>query len=128
MGERIVGYSLYGRFGEPNPPSQLVQAVAIGDVDIAIVWGPFAGYFAKLQPVPLTVTPVSPAMFLAIPFTYKISAAVRKGDNSLRSEIQEALARECTAISELLLQYRFPQLIEDTPRCDSSQPAAALSH
>jgi len=125
LGKQIVGYSLFGPYGESNPASQVIDAVTNGDVDIAVVWGPFAGFFAKQQRAPLTITPVSPQMFLAIPFTYSISAAVRKGDDGLRAEIQNALDRECTSINALLIEYGFPQVREDKPRCDSSQPAAA---
>ena len=31
---------------EPNPPARIVDAVAAGEIDVAIVWGPLAGYFA----------------------------------------------------------------------------------
>jgi mxaJ protein len=126
LASQIVGYSLFGTFGEPNPPSRLIEAVDRGDVDIAIVWGPFAGYFAKQISTPLTITPVSPPMFLAIAFTYDISVAVRKGDDVLRAEIDQALARECKSIDALLVKYGIPRVQEDRPGCDSSQPAAAL--
>jgi len=126
LGKQIVGYSLFGLYGESNPASQVIDAVTKGDVDIAVVWGPFAGYFARQQGAPLTITPVSPQMFLAIPFTYSISAAVREGDDVLRGEIQNALDRECKAINALLIEYGIPQVREDKPRCDSSQPAAAF--
>jgi mxaJ protein len=128
LASQVVGYSLYAQAGTPNPPSALIDAVAHGDVDIAIVWGPFAGYFSKLQTVPLKITPVSPSAFMAIPFTYGISAAVRKGDTALRSEIQQVFARECKTIAALLVQYGVPEVKEDTARCDSSQPSAAWLH
>jgi len=127
LASHIAGYSLYGASGEVNPPSRLIEAVVRGDVDVAIVWGPFAGYFSKQQSAPLTVTAVSPPMFLAIPFTYAISAAVRKGDDALRTEINQAFVRECKSIAALLLEYGIPQVPEDRPKCDSSQSAAALS-
>ncbi len=128
LASQIAGYSLYGKFGEPNPPSLLVDAVARGNVDIAIVWGPFAGYFSKLQPVSLTITPVSPPAFLAVPFTYGISAAVRKNEIALRTEIQQVFTRECGRIAALLIQYGIPQVQEGSATCDSSQPAAAYLH
>ncbi len=33
---------------KPNPPAKLISAVANGDVDVAIAWGPLAGYFASM--------------------------------------------------------------------------------
>jgi mxaJ protein len=125
LSANIVGYSLFGKYGEPNPPARIVEAVVRGEVDTAIVWGPFAGYFAKKANAALEITPVSPAMFLAIPFTYDISAAVRKGDDALRTEIDDALARECRSIRALLSEYGIPRVEEGNPSCESSQPASA---
>lgn len=130
LAANMVGYSLFGAFGEPNPPSRLVEAVAKGDVDLAIVWGPFAGYFGKRQSVPLRITPVSPAMFLAVPFTYSISVAVRKNNVALRDKLDAVLHRECSAIGRLLNEYGVPVVApeEEKDRCDAPResPSASL--
>jgi quinoprotein dehydrogenase-associated probable ABC transporter substrate-binding protein len=128
LASQLAGYSLYGPFGEPNPPSQLIDAVVNRDVDVAIIWGPFAAYFAQLQTAKLQITPVSPSAFLAIPFTYAISAAVRKDDTSLRDELDRVFTAECGKIAAILKQYAIPRLEEVPAKCDSSQPAAAFSH
>ncbi len=107
---KIVGYSLFGEYGEANPPRQIIDAVARGDIDLAIVWGPFAGYFAKYESVPLEVVPVSPPMFLGIPFTYDISMGVRKGDDKLKAELDGVLASESNAIQQVLSTYGVPQV------------------
>ena len=39
----VVGFSVYGDYAQPNPPARIVEAVAAGDVDVAVVWGPLAG-------------------------------------------------------------------------------------
>ncbi len=57
--DNLVGYTVYGDYRKANPPAAIVAAVERGDVDIAAVWGPLAGYFAKQSPVPLTVTPIT---------------------------------------------------------------------
>lgn len=71
---------------------------------MAIVWGPFAGYFAKQEKTALDIVPVSPATFLAIPFTYDIAAGVRKGDSALLARINEALADNSAGIRQILDQ------------------------
>jgi mxaJ protein len=106
--QNITGFSLFGSYGEPNPPRKLIDAVDQGTVDIAIAWGPFAGYFAKSEKAPLNIAPVSPAMYLGVPFTYSISAGVRKGDVALKAELDEALARESAAIQQILSQFGVP--------------------
>jgi mxaJ protein len=52
----VRGYSVYGDYAEPTPPARLIDGVAAGDVDIAIAWGPLAGYFASRVEPPLRVT------------------------------------------------------------------------
>ncbi len=106
--KNVVGYSLFGAYGEENPPRKLIDAVERGDVDVAIVWGPFAGYFAKFAKTPLDVTPVMPAVFFGIPFSYDISLAVKKGDATLQNALNAALARESASIHSLLNQYGVP--------------------
>jgi quinoprotein dehydrogenase-associated probable ABC transporter substrate-binding protein len=105
----IVGFSLFGEYGEPNPPAKIIDAVARGEIDIAIIWGPFAGYFAKSAKSSLDVVPVSPAVFLAVPFTYDISIGVRKGNDGLKAELDRALESESVVIQQILSQYGVPQ-------------------
>src|SRR5436190_18532685 len=51
----VEGYTVYGDYAEENPPARIIDAVIKGDIDVAIVWGPLAGYFAKKSEVPLEV-------------------------------------------------------------------------
>jgi mxaJ protein len=106
----VVGFSLFGDYGESNPPARLIEAVARGDIDIAIVWGPFAGYFAKRAKAALDVVPVSPPVFLAVPFTYGIALGVHKGNETLKSELDNLLDKESGAIQQILSEYGVPQL------------------
>lgn len=108
--KNVTGYSLFGAYGEENPPRRLIDAVESRDVDLAIVWGPFAGYFAKCAKVPLEITPVQPRVFSGIPFSYDISLGVRKGNEALRRELNDALDREQGAIRGLLAQYGVPEV------------------
>jgi quinoprotein dehydrogenase-associated probable ABC transporter substrate-binding protein len=106
--QNITAFSLFGSYGEPNPPRKLIDAVAQGMIDVAIVWGPFAGYFAKNEQAQLEIAPVSPPMYLGIPFTYSISAGVRKGEDALKAELDEALVHESAAIQQILSQFGVP--------------------
>ncbi len=94
----VLGFSLFGEYGEQNPPRKIIDAVATGDIDVAIVWGPFAGYFARQENTQLDIVPVSPPMFLAVPFTYDISAGVKKGNDTLRTQVDNVLQNESAAV------------------------------
>ena len=59
--DNVRGYMLYGDYRRPNPPAAVIEAVARGDVDVALVWGPLAGYFAARSSEPLSLAPIAPA-------------------------------------------------------------------
>jgi mxaJ protein len=109
LASRVEGYPLYGDYSKPNPPSALVDAVSKRDVDVAVVWGPFAGYFARFSHAPLTIAPVEPARDRnGLPYTYAISLGVRRGDRPWRDQLQTALDRHQTQIRRLLERYGVP--------------------
>lgn len=105
----VRGYMLYGDYTRPNPPAAIVEAVDRGDVDVAIVWGPLAGYFAGRAKHPLTLTPVSPALDGAQwPMAFDISMGVRRDDEKLRRTLETVLDRHGPEIRALLARYRVP--------------------
>jgi mxaJ protein len=110
--DNVVGFTLYGDYRDPNPPARIVDAVVKGDVDVAVVWGPLAGYFAKQASVPLEVVSVSPAADPNLPFTFSIAMGVRKGDKPLRDEIDAVLARKHKEIEAILNEYGVPRVPE----------------
>jgi mxaJ protein len=109
--KNVVGYTVYGDYSQPDPPARLIDAVTRGDVDVAIVWGPLAGYFARRQSVPLEIVPVLPQIDVPfLPFVFDISMAVRRGDDSLRARLDGVLERHQPEIRRLLESYGVPLL------------------
>ncbi|UCI10506.1 substrate-binding domain-containing protein [Mesorhizobium sp. B1-1-8] len=107
----LVGYPVYGDYSAPNPPARIVEAVASGEIDLAVVWGPLAGYFAARQKTPLRITPVTPRIDgPQLPMIYDISMGVRREDDALRGDVNGALARHKAEIDALLDQYGVPRL------------------
>jgi mxaJ protein len=107
----IKGYSVYGDYSQPNPPARIVEAVAQGDVDMAVVWGPLAGYFAPRQKVPLELVPVSPQIDRPfLPFVFDVSMAVRRGDDKLHAELDSFIERRHGEIDALLDRYGVPRV------------------
>jgi mxaJ protein len=107
MARNLVGYTVFGDYAQPNPPARIVEAVARGEVDIAAVWGPLAGFFAEKFAVPLTLTPVPDDGRL--PFEFAISVAVRKGDEARRAALDRLLFSKRAEIENILDQYRVPR-------------------
>jgi ABC-type amino acid transport substrate-binding protein len=75
-----VGFSIFGNLNEKNPSADLIKAVIDGKVDVAVAWGPLAGYYVRHSPVPLEVAPIeSDPTLPALPFHYDIAIGVRHG-------------------------------------------------
>jgi mxaJ protein len=105
----LKGYTVYGDYARPNPPAAIVDAVANGEVDLAIVWGPLAGYFARRAKAPLRIEPVHPQIdppFL--PFVYDISMGTRRGD-TLGVKLNQILVRRRPQIERILDDYGVPR-------------------
>jgi mxaJ protein len=105
----VRGFMLYGDYSKPNPPAEIVEAVKRGDVDVALIWGPLAGYFAAKSPVPLRLEPVTPWMAdMQWPMQFDISVGVQKDNQQLLKQIDTVLARRRAEIAKLLAAYHVP--------------------
>ena len=105
----LVGFSVYGDYRTNSPPSAIVTAVAHGDVDVAAVWGPLAGYFARLQSEPLDLVPVRPATDANLAQVFDISMAVRRDDEARRRQLEGFIERHRADIDRVLAEYRVPR-------------------
>lgn len=109
----LVGFSVFGDYSQENPPARIIDAVIARSVDLAVAWGPLAGYFAKHSPVPLQVVLVSPAFDPPnLRFAFDISLAVRKEDRALKQELENILDRKKAQIDRILSDYGVP-LVSD---------------
>jgi mxaJ protein len=107
----VRGYMIYGDYAEANPPARIVEAVASREIDVAIVWGPLAGYFAARQETQLVIAPVVPqADGARLPMVFDIALAVRRKDKPFRDEINAVLRRHRHEIDALLAAYGVPRL------------------
>ncbi|HEY4425523.1 MAG TPA: substrate-binding domain-containing protein [Pyrinomonadaceae bacterium] len=109
--DNVKGFTLYGDYSQPDPPARIVDAVEQGHIDLAIVWGPLAGYFAKQSRVPMEVVPVSPQIDQPfLPFVFDISMGVRRGDQELRDQLDQFLEKRGPEIEQILNDYRVPRV------------------
>lgn len=105
----IKGYTIYGDYSQANPRAPLIDAVASGDVDVAIVWGPLAGYFANRENPALAVTPLTPsARDKLLPFSFDIAMGVRPADTRLKNELDNIISQRSPQIRKILLSYDVP--------------------
>jgi quinoprotein dehydrogenase-associated probable ABC transporter substrate-binding protein len=107
--DNVRGFMIYGDYREADPPARLIEAVENGEIDVAAVWGPLAGYAAKRSGVALTVTPIiASERFAPQQFQFDIAMGVRKGDHALRDRLNDFIAEHGAEIRILLQNYGVP--------------------
>lgn len=121
--DNVRGYTLYGDYTEDNPPARIIHAVASNEIDLAIAWGPMAGYFAAREREPLALTPVGPCGCPQLKFVFAIAVGVARTQPDLRREIDAILARRHDDIVRLLADYHVPRA-DETPSADYHHVAA----
>jgi mxaJ protein len=105
----LKGYFTF--FSDQERPEDIIKGVANKDVDIAIAWGPLAGYFTKQLNAPLTLTPLPAKDSLSdIPFQYNMGIAIRRKDKEFRDSLQAVLDRRKPEIDAILKNYNVPTL------------------
>ena len=121
MTDNVRGYQIVDDYSKPNPQARIIEALEKGEIDVAIVWGPFAGYFAKHSPMPLTIVPVTPSSDASGQlFAFDIAMGLRRTDTALARTLDTLLARERPAIHKILSDYGVP--------LDSAGPSSGAIH
>ncbi len=87
-------------------PWRQVQRVVDGQLDLAAVWGPFAGWVKK-QGAPLVIQPAN-LMDDTIPLEFSLAWGVRNTDVVLKLKIDMALDEAKDEIARVLADYGVP--------------------
>jgi mxaJ protein len=119
---QVVGYPMWAAqedapaaaSGTGWPPAdaqaRIVDAVAAGEIDTAVVWGPVGAYFAARhgKALDVTPTPTADARQPGVAFTIDVAIGVRKGDEALKARLQRALDERRAEVDAVLEQYHVP--------------------
>jgi quinoprotein dehydrogenase-associated probable ABC transporter substrate-binding protein len=99
----VKGFTVYGDYDEDSPPKDIVYAVASGDVELAIVWGPVAGYWSQRQDVPLEMKAL-PAVddSTGFPLAYNMSLGVRRGEGEWQARLEKVIEENQEEIYRIL--------------------------
>ncbi|HYP87256.1 MAG TPA: quinoprotein dehydrogenase-associated putative ABC transporter substrate-binding protein [Polyangiaceae bacterium] len=108
ISDNVRGYSVLGDYGGDVPAAAIVRAVQRGEVDVALVWGPLAGYFAR-EPSNDLVVALVPDHEASLPMRFAISMGTRRRDEALRSEVDAFITRRQSEIDALLRRYGVPR-------------------
>jgi quinoprotein dehydrogenase-associated probable ABC transporter substrate-binding protein len=94
-----------------SPSAKMIEDLQKGDIDIAILWGPFAGYYAKKNPGKLIVAPLEDVKGARMSF--RIAFGVRHSDQNWKRELNQFIQQNKAELDAILRDYGVPLLGED---------------
>jgi mxaJ protein len=106
--DNVRGYMVYGDYARSNPADTIIKAVADKDIDVALVWGPLAGYYAHRSRQRLRISAIAPAEDSRWPMEYDISMGVSRNEQALAERVNSILDQEKPAITAILRAYQVP--------------------
>ncbi|MDB5936868.1 MAG: quinoprotein dehydrogenase-associated putative transporter substrate-binding protein [Massilia sp.] len=107
--DKMVSYQAQSGDAERYPGEMVEKDLANGAIDVAFIWGPIAGYFARqATAVPIAAIPLKPHP--GVQFEFDIVMAVRFGEAAYKQRIDEAIERNRPQINAILAQYGVPLL------------------
>ena len=107
-----------------QPAHDLVQDVATGRIDVGLVWGPIAGYYAKVDHDKLRITFLDPEDD-KVRLDYHIAMGVRQGDIEFRRRLNKVIANEQPHITAILRDYNVPLLDEQDRPLAADKPTTS---
>lgn len=105
----LVGFNT-SYSGVMNRPEDIIKAVVNDSVDVALVWGPIAGYYTKQLGADLLLAPLEDDSLTRYPMAFSMGMAVRRRDRELKDSLQAFLDTKRPEIQALLQQYGVPLL------------------
>ena len=116
--------------GDPheNPGGIIERDLVAGKIDLAIVWGPIAGFLVDRHSGQGAWRAVAFKSEPGIKFDYEISMGVRFGETEWKETLDEWIAGHRGEIDTILMSYRIPliddkgNLIESAARSAQEKP------
>lgn len=92
------------------PAHDMTDDLEHGKIDIGVLWGPIAGYFASRSGGKLRIVPLLHESTDGPPLAFSIVMGVRHGEDAWRRTLNAAIAREQPEITRILESYGVPLL------------------
>jgi mxaJ protein len=105
--DHLTAYSLFfDPTGDRDRPAKLLDDLIAGTVDVALPWGPLAGYYARKLNAPIEMTPLPSEP--GVPLSFSISMGVKKGNRDLKTRLEAAIDHRQTEIRAVLEEFGVP--------------------
>jgi quinoprotein dehydrogenase-associated probable ABC transporter substrate-binding protein len=104
---QVNWYQIQSGDAEQYPGQIIERDLAEGKIDLAFVWGPIAGYFARTTRT-ATIIAVPLGSRPGMKLDFDIAMAVRHGDKAFRQRIDGLIFANQDKINAILAQYGVP--------------------
>lgn len=102
-----VPYPVMNADPDQYPGEIIEKDLAAGKIDVAIVWGPIAGYYAQRVKTPeLAVVPLKSEP--GVQFDYQIAMGVRYGEREWKQQVEGLIESNRSQIQAILKDYGVP--------------------
>jgi len=106
-----VPYQMMNADPQQYPGEIVERDLASGKLDVAIVWGPIAGYFAKrIQAPQLRVVPLKSEP--GVRFDFQMAMGVRYGEREWKQQVESLIETKRPEIAAILAEFGVP-LVDD---------------
>jgi quinoprotein dehydrogenase-associated probable ABC transporter substrate-binding protein len=94
-----------------HPAEELIHDVAAGTIDIGVVWGPIAGFYARRESTPLSVVALE-STNTPMQMDYRITMGVRHNEPEWKRKINGLIRKHQAEINKILFEFGVPLLDE----------------
>jgi quinoprotein dehydrogenase-associated probable ABC transporter substrate-binding protein len=108
----IKSYALVVDTRFDSPTHQMMDDLDRGDIDVALLWGPIAGFYATKAKTPTAVVPLVKDQS-AIKTVFRIVMGVRHSDQDWKRSLNKLIAENQGEIQAILRSYGVPLLDEN---------------
>jgi quinoprotein dehydrogenase-associated probable ABC transporter substrate-binding protein len=110
-----------------NPEREIISDVLSGEIDVGVLWGPYAGYETRGLRGRLNVIPILEEHEGNAKIEYRISIGVRHTDSAWKRQLNEIIAKHQAEIDKILLDYGVPLVNEQNQLITAPLTAPAAS-
>lgn len=100
----------------------MIDDLKAGTIDVAVLWGPMAGYYAKQSSPPLHVAPLVKET-MGPRMAFRIGMGVRSADQNWKRQLNRLIQENQPAINKILFDYGVP-LLDENDRPIAAETAA----
>ncbi len=127
--KNVTPYALVVDTRYDSPGRDMVEDVAAGKIDVGVLWGPIAGYWAKQASVPLEVLPLG-GESAGARLDFRIAMGLRRNEPEWKRVLNDFIAKHKAEIQAVLLEYGAPLLDEQGHQIKAAAAArqGALAH